>query len=132
MSTMPEKIKRRYSPKLVKIGCRYLSIYPSIYLSSQSIFRFVLCTFNSFLFPKSPTLLITFNHHQQHQRRLLASVPPTIMAAVLGKLDQIFAFTGLFAFFLELIFPALLQLLSSRYCKREFGVSIHIMNVLAR
>jgi len=53
--------------------------------------------------------------------RLVASVPPVVAAAALGKLDKIFSFVGLFGFLLELIFPGLLHLLSSRYCWNLWG-----------
>jgi len=53
--------------------------------------------------------------------RFTAAIPPLILAAAVGRLDSIFAFTGLTAFFLELIFPCLLQLLSIRYCIVHFG-----------
>jgi len=39
--------------------------------------------------------------------RLLAAVPPIVLAALVGDLESIFSFTGLFAFFLQLVFPAL-------------------------
>jgi len=53
--------------------------------------------------------------------RLTAAVPPIILAAAMGALDTIFSFTGLFAFLLGLIFPALLQLYSVRYCWKVWG-----------
>ena len=53
--------------------------------------------------------------------RLTAAIPPLILAAAVGRLDSIFAFTGLTAFFLELIFPCLLQLASTRYCISKYG-----------
>jgi hypothetical protein len=40
---------------------------------------------------------------------------------VFGKLDKIFNFCGLFGFFLELIFPCLLQILSIRFCQKNWG-----------
>eukprot|EP01125_Pyxidicula_operculata_P009431 TRINITY_DN3109_c0_g2_i1.p1 TRINITY_DN3109_c0_g2~~TRINITY_DN3109_c0_g2_i1.p1 ORF type:complete len:479 (+),score=39.79 TRINITY_DN3109_c0_g2_i1:1048-2484(+) len=53
--------------------------------------------------------------------RLIATVPPIILAAALGKLDKIFDFTGLFAFFLELLFPCALQLMSVYFCESKWG-----------
>jgi hypothetical protein len=44
--------------------------------------------------------------------RLLAAVPPIILAALVGDLESIFSFTGLFAFFLQLVFPALFYIWS--------------------
>jgi hypothetical protein len=44
-----------------------------------------------------------------------------LSTAALGKLDKIFSFTGLFAFFLELLFPCLLQVMSVRYCTNRWG-----------
>jgi hypothetical protein len=38
-----------------------------------------------------------------------------------GELNQIFAFAGLFAFFLELIFPCVLVLVSAKYCVDAWG-----------
>eukprot|EP01118_Nematostelium_gracile_P009667 TRINITY_DN3269_c0_g2_i2.p1 TRINITY_DN3269_c0_g2~~TRINITY_DN3269_c0_g2_i2.p1 ORF type:complete len:486 (-),score=108.49 TRINITY_DN3269_c0_g2_i2:80-1537(-) len=53
--------------------------------------------------------------------RLIASIPPLILAAAVGKLDSIFDFTGLTAFFLELIIPCLMQIGSIYYCRKWFG-----------
>jgi len=69
-----------------------------------------------------------FRAKQHHRSRLLkilcrltAAVPPIILAAALKKLDKIFSFTGLFAFFLELLFPCVLQIISTRYCTKRWG-----------
>jgi len=53
--------------------------------------------------------------------RLLASVPPVLAAAMVYNLGKILTLTGLFAFFLELTIPAILQLLSIRYMQRKYG-----------
>jgi len=54
--------------------------------------------------------------------RLSSSIPPILFAAGLNKLDLIFNFTGLFAFFLLIIFPALLQFASITYCQTSWDV----------
>jgi len=53
--------------------------------------------------------------------RLLASVPPVIAAGILYNLGKILTLTGLFAFFLELTIPSLLQLLSVRFMQKRYG-----------
>ena len=67
-------------------------------------------------------------------------MPPLVLSAFAGKLDVIFTLTGLraiachelrlallsaglFAFFLELIIPCLLQYLSIRYCQYRWFVA---------
>jgi hypothetical protein len=53
--------------------------------------------------------------------RLLSSVPPILLAAAAGSLNEIFKFTGLFSFFLCFVFPTLLHWKSKRDCKKEWG-----------
>jgi len=53
--------------------------------------------------------------------RLVATAPPIVFAAGLKQIDQIFAFTGLFAFFLEFLFPCALQWASITYCEKRWG-----------
>jgi hypothetical protein len=48
--------------------------------------------------------------------RLLASIPPILLAAAAGSLNEIFKFTGLFSFFLCFVFPTLLHWKSKRDC----------------
>eukprot|EP01124_Arcella_intermedia_P020436 TRINITY_DN27910_c0_g1_i1.p1 TRINITY_DN27910_c0_g1~~TRINITY_DN27910_c0_g1_i1.p1 ORF type:complete len:509 (+),score=33.35 TRINITY_DN27910_c0_g1_i1:36-1529(+) len=55
--------------------------------------------------------------------RLFSSVPPIILAFALKGLSDIFDFTGLFAFFLQLIVPCLLQLKSRSICENTWGPS---------
>lgn len=53
--------------------------------------------------------------------RLLSVLPPLLFSVLAGKLDLIFNITGLIAFFLELVIPCIFQLLSIRYCVRQWG-----------
>lgn len=53
--------------------------------------------------------------------RLIATIPPLCLGAGLGKLDTIFNIVGLFAFFLELIIPCVLHLISKGYCEGRWG-----------
>eukprot|EP01114_Cavostelium_apophysatum_P016316 TRINITY_DN4610_c0_g1_i1.p1 TRINITY_DN4610_c0_g1~~TRINITY_DN4610_c0_g1_i1.p1 ORF type:complete len:496 (+),score=54.06 TRINITY_DN4610_c0_g1_i1:130-1617(+) len=53
--------------------------------------------------------------------RFVAAVPPIALGAGLGQLNKIFGFTALFAFFLEFVFPAFLQIASTRKCKKWWG-----------
>ncbi|TYZ68825.1 hypothetical protein PybrP1_011949 [[Pythium] brassicae (nom. inval.)] len=55
--------------------------------------------------------------------RLLAAVPPLVLAVVFKKLDFIFAVAGLFGFLLGLSIPCWFQVIGSRYCKRVWGFS---------
>lgn len=53
--------------------------------------------------------------------RLAAAVPPLVLSAINGKLSIIFTITGLIGFWLELIIPALLHVLSARLCVAKYG-----------
>jgi hypothetical protein len=53
--------------------------------------------------------------------RFAAAIPPIILGAVLGKLDKIFGFTALFAFFLEFVFPCFLHYSSTKLCIKWWG-----------
>uniref|UniRef100_K3X2M8 Amino acid transporter transmembrane domain-containing protein n=2 Tax=Globisporangium ultimum (strain ATCC 200006 / CBS 805.95 / DAOM BR144) TaxID=431595 RepID=K3X2M8_GLOUD len=55
--------------------------------------------------------------------RLLAAVPPLVLAVVFKKLDFIFSVAGLFGFLLGLSIPCWFQVIGSRYCKRVWGFS---------
>ncbi|TMW62153.1 hypothetical protein Poli38472_009646 [Pythium oligandrum] len=55
--------------------------------------------------------------------RLLAAVPPLVLAMVFKKLDLIFAISGLFGFLLGLSIPCWFQVVGSRYCQRVWGFS---------
>eukprot|EP00010_Vexillifera_abyssalis_P002028 CAMPEP_0201562904 /NCGR_PEP_ID=MMETSP0173_2-20130828/79590_1 /ASSEMBLY_ACC=CAM_ASM_000268 /TAXON_ID=218659 /ORGANISM="Vexillifera sp., Strain DIVA3 564/2" /LENGTH=528 /DNA_ID=CAMNT_0047977525 /DNA_START=215 /DNA_END=1801 /DNA_ORIENTATION=- len=53
--------------------------------------------------------------------RLLASVPPIILAIIVNSLATILSFAGTAGFFLAFVFPAMLQILSIRQCQEAFG-----------
>lgn len=53
--------------------------------------------------------------------RLLASIPPIGIAAVVHDLDTILQYAGLIGFMILLIFPALLLIASRRKCRKLFG-----------
>ncbi|KAJ0408922.1 hypothetical protein ATCC90586_005959 [Pythium insidiosum] len=55
--------------------------------------------------------------------RLMAAVPPLLLAFVFKKLDFIFAVAGLFGFLLGLSIPCWFQVIGSRYCQRVWGFS---------
>ncbi|CAK5213173.1 unnamed protein product [Aphanomyces euteiches] len=52
--------------------------------------------------------------------RLIAAVPPLILAAIFKKLDAIFTFAGYFGFALGLIIPCWLQVIGIKYCQRTY------------
>lgn len=53
--------------------------------------------------------------------RVCCVVPPVIAGSILGELDTIFTFTGLFAFFLVFIIPCIFQWLSKRTMVKIYG-----------
>jgi len=53
--------------------------------------------------------------------RLIASIPPILLAAAAGTLNEIFKFTGLFSFFLCFVFPTLLHYKSKHDSIKEWG-----------
>jgi len=53
--------------------------------------------------------------------RMLAVLPPMILAATFKKLGTIFAVAGIFGFFLQLTIPCYLQISSQDYCNKLFG-----------
>ncbi|KAH3760914.1 Transmembrane protein [Pelomyxa schiedti] len=53
--------------------------------------------------------------------RLICVFPPIIAGALLGELDKIFTFTGLFAFVLVFFIPAIFQFISKRALVKKYG-----------
>ncbi|OQR81795.1 hypothetical protein THRCLA_23295 [Thraustotheca clavata] len=53
--------------------------------------------------------------------RLIAAIPPLILAALFKKLDAIFTFAGYFGFALGLIIPAWFQVVGIKYCRRVYN-----------
>lgn len=89
-----------------------LSIFPMVGISlGNNLQQFVPDSMNNRLGDKWSRIVC----------RLVATVPPLICAAVMGEINKIFDISGLFAFFLQLFFPAALQLLSKRFCERMWG-----------
>lgn len=90
-----------------------LSIFPMVGISlGNNLAQFAPDAFKDRFGPRS-ILIVS---------RLLATVPPLIAAGALGKINHIFDISGLFAFFLQIFFPAALQLLSRRLCARTWGI----------
>lgn len=84
-----------------------LSVFPLLALSLASNYYFLLE--DKLLTRLSPEAAIRFC-------RLLAAVPPVLLAFFLSNLDQIFSYTGLCSFFLQLIIPCLLWYFALRRC----------------
>ncbi|KAF0720262.1 Aste57867_449 [Aphanomyces stellatus] len=53
--------------------------------------------------------------------RMLATIPPLVMAALFKKLDAIFTIAGLFGFAIGLVVPCWFQVIGIKYCRRHFG-----------
>jgi amino acid permease len=53
--------------------------------------------------------------------RLLAAIPPLILAAIFKKLDAIFTVAGFFGFALGLIIPCWFQVIGTKFFRRVFG-----------
>ena len=68
-----------------------------------SVFPLVGITLGNNLYSTAPeSLKVRFTERKGKIMCILfGTIPPVIMAAILGELNKIFAFTGLFAFFLE-------------------------------
>ena len=58
--------------------------------------------------------------------RLIAAFPPLICALFMGEINIIFSISGLFAFFLQLFFPAILQIVSRKFCEMKWGLEASI------
>ncbi|OQS01584.1 hypothetical protein ACHHYP_00578 [Achlya hypogyna] len=70
--------------------------------------------------PKSITAPLG-THRTHVLSRLIAVVPPLILAAVFKKIDAIFTFAGFFGFALGLIIPAGFQVVGLLFCRRVYG-----------
>ncbi|OQR98708.1 hypothetical protein ACHHYP_08273 [Achlya hypogyna] len=53
--------------------------------------------------------------------RLIAAVPPLVLATIFKKLDAIFTFAGFFGFALGLIIPVWFQVIGTKFCRRVYG-----------
>lgn len=88
-----------------------------------SVFSLVAITLGNNLLETVPARFkrMKYSRFLKPASRLTAALPPLVLASILGRLDSIFTFAGLCAFFLEIIFPCLLQLLSVKTCKKTWG-----------
>ncbi|ETV92630.1 hypothetical protein H310_13081 [Aphanomyces invadans] len=59
--------------------------------------------------------------------RLIAAIPPLILATLFKKLDAIFTFAGFFGFALGLIIPSWFQVISIKYNQRAFQSDLAAM-----
>ncbi|RHY07038.1 hypothetical protein DYB28_001571 [Aphanomyces astaci] len=59
--------------------------------------------------------------------RLIAAVPPLVLAAIFKKLDAIFTFAGFFGFALGLIIPCWFQVIGIKYCERTFHSDLAVL-----
>jgi len=96
-----------------------------------SVFPLVAITLGNNMMDTMPQVIKSklLPNHLKLICRLIAAAPPIALAAALGRLDKIFTFTGLFAFFLQLIFPCWLQLVSSRLCIRRWGKGTEVTSL---
>ncbi|EQC41620.1 hypothetical protein SDRG_01578 [Saprolegnia diclina VS20] len=53
--------------------------------------------------------------------RLIAAIPPLVLATLFKKLDAIFTFAGFFGFALGLIIPAWFQVIGTKFFRRVYG-----------
>ncbi|ETW04713.1 hypothetical protein H310_03866 [Aphanomyces invadans] len=59
--------------------------------------------------------------------RLMATLPPLVLAALFKKLDAIFTYAGFLGFGLGLIIPAWFQVIGIKYCRRTFKSNLAAM-----
>jgi len=97
-----------------------LSVFPLVAVSLAENIVSIIPRHNFFC-AYCPTRFLTLSEQYQKKItaitfRLLASIPPILLAAAAGSLNEIFKFTGLFSFFLCFVFPTLLHWKSKRDC----------------
>jgi len=99
----------------------FVMVFPV--LDMLSVFPLIAITLGNNFLASLPRSL----HHRFKEKHLdiachlVAAVPPVIMAGLVGSLEAIFSFTGIFAFLLTLVYPCVLELLSQRYVTTRWG-----------
>jgi hypothetical protein len=102
----------------------YVVLFPALDVSSAFPLNAITLGNNMFVTFRSYQICPLFlsGTDQRVLFRVIAAVPPFIVAAFVSDLGEITSYTGLAGFLISMVFPALLSI-KSRYCMEKDGLS---------